>query len=168
MKLPTFRLRKATKEDTPIILDFIKALAEYEKLSEMVVATETLLEETLFGERTIAEVVIGFEGNEPAAFALFFHNYSTFLGRPGIYLEDLFVKPEFRRKGYGRVLLAELARIAVERNCGRLEWAVLDWNTPAIDFYKSLGAVPMEEWTTFRLTGDALISMGNGQSLGQP
>ena len=155
----TFHLRRAEKKDVPIILDFIKALAEYEKLSDMVVATEDLLSETLFGERKVAEVILGYEGEKPAAFALFFHNYSTFLGKPGIYLEDLFVKPEFRRKGYGKILLSELARITVERNCGRLEWSVLDWNTPAIDFYKSLGAVSMEEWTTFRLTGESLIQV---------
>ena len=155
-----FHLKKAEKNDIPTILGFIKGLAGYEKLSHEVVATEALLEETLFGERTVAEVIIGFEGNEPAGFALFFHNYSTFLGRPGIYLEDLFVKPEFRGKGYGKKILTELASIAVERNCGRLEWAVLDWNTPAIDFYESLGAFPMDEWTTYRLTGKALHELG--------
>ena len=157
---PFFTIKKAKKTDVPLILEFIKALADYEKLSEMVVATEALLEETLFGERTVAEVIIGYEEDEPAAFALFFHNYSTFLGMPGIYLEDLFVKPEFRRKGYGKIMLTELARITVERKCGRLEWSVLDWNTPAIDFYKSLGAVPMDEWTIFRLTGESLLQMG--------
>ena len=157
---PVFTIKKAKKTDVPLILEFIKALADYEKLSEMVVATEALLEETLFGERTVAEVIIGYEEDEPAAFALFFHNYSTFLGMPGIYLEDLFVKPEFRRKGYGKIMLTELARITVERKCGRLEWSVLDWNTPAIDFYKSLGAVPMDEWTIFRLTGESLLQMG--------
>lgn len=152
----SFQLRSAEKKDVPIVLEFIKALADYEKLSDMVVATEELLEEYLFGEKKVAEVIIGFEGTTPTAFALFFHNFSTFLGRPGIYLEDLFVKPEFRRKGYGKIMLSELAKIAIDRNCGRLEWSVLDWNTPAIDFYKSLGAVPMDEWTTFRLTGENL------------
>jgi GNAT superfamily N-acetyltransferase len=152
----SFQLRSAEKKDVPIVLEFIKALADYEKLSDMVVATEEILEEYLFGEKKVAEVIIGFEGTTPAAFALFFHNFSTFLGRPGIYLEDLFVKPEFRRKGYGKILLSELAKIAIDRNCGRLEWSVLDWNAPAIDFYKSLGAVPMDEWTTFRLTGENL------------
>ena len=156
----TFHLRRAEKKDVPIILDFIKALAEYEKLSDMVVATEDLLSETLFGERKVAEVILGYEGEKPAAFALFFHNYSTFLGKPGIYLEDLFIKPEFRRKGYGKLLLSELARLTVERKCGRLEWSVLDWNTPAIDFYKSLGAYSMDGWTTFRMTGDALQKLG--------
>lgn len=157
----TLLIKKAEKEDVPVILEFIKGLAEYEKLSNEVVATEELLEQTLFGERKVAEVIIGYEGKEPAGFALFFHNYSTFLGRPGIYLEDLFVKPEFRRKGYGKVLLSELAKIAVKRKCGRLEWSVLDWNAPAINFYKSLGAFPMDGWTTFRLTGTALDEMGN-------
>ncbi len=158
-----FYIREAVVEDVPVILDFIKALAEYERLSEMVVATEALLEETLFGEGRVAEVVLGFEGGEAAGFALFFHNYSTFLGRPGIYLEDLFVKPQFRRKGYGKILLAHLAKIAVERKCGRLEWAVLDWNAPAIDFYKSLGAEPMDEWTVFRLTGGGLAKLAGGK-----
>ncbi len=151
-----FHLRMAKKEDVPLILEFIKGLAEYEKLSHEMVATEEVLEKTLFGERKVAEIILGFEGKEPAGFALFFHNYSTFLGKPGIYLEDLFVKPKFRRKGYGKILLSHLAKIAVERNCGRLEWSVLDWNTPAIDFYKSLGAVPMDGWTIFRLTGKKL------------
>ncbi|MAT53122.1 MAG: GNAT family N-acetyltransferase [Saprospirales bacterium] len=157
-----FSIRPATIDDVPLILQFIKDLADYEKLSDMVVATEELLRETLFGERTVAEVVIGYEGEQAAAFALFFHNYSTFLARPGIYLEDLFVKPEFRRKGYGKRLLTYLAGLAVERKCGRLEWSVLDWNTPAIDFYKSLGAIPMEEWTTFRLAGQALEELASG------
>jgi len=157
-----FSIRPATAEDVPLILQFINDLADYEKLSDMVVATEELLRETLFGERTVAEVVIGYEGEQAAAFALFFHNYSTFLARPGIYLEDLFVKPEFRRKGYGKRLLTYLAGLAVERKCGRLEWSVLDWNTPAIDFYKSLGAIPMEEWTTFRLAGNALEELASG------
>ncbi len=157
-----FSIRPATVDDVPLILQFIKDLAEYEKLSDMVVATKALLRETLFGERTVAEVIIGYEGEQPAAFALFFHNFSTFLGRPGIYLEDLFVKPEFRRKGYGKKMLSHLASLTVQRNCGRLEWSVLDWNTPAIDFYKSLGAIPMDEWTTFRLTGNALEELASG------
>ena len=157
-----FSIRPATVDDVPLILQFIKDLAEYEKLSDMVVATKALLRETLFGERTVAEVIIGYEGEQPAAFALFFHNFSTFLGRPGIYLEDLFVKPEFRRKGYGKKMLSHLASLTVQRNCGRLEWSVLDWNTPAIDFYKSLGAIPMDEWTTFRLTGNALEELATG------
>jgi GNAT superfamily N-acetyltransferase len=157
MLIHNLNIRSATPEDVPVILDFIKALAEYEKLSHEVVATEESLRTTLFGTKAVAEVVIGYAENDvPAGFALFFHNYSTFLAKPGIYLEDLFVKPEFRGKGYGKSLLIYLARLAEERNCGRLEWSVLDWNTPAIDFYKSLGAKPMDEWTMFRVTGEAL------------
>lgn len=155
-------MRPATADDVPLILQFIKDLAEYERLSHLVVATEEQLRKTLFGERQVAEVILGFEGDAPAALALFFHNYSTFLGQPGIYLEDLFVRPEFRRRGYGKIMLSQLARIAVERDCGRLEWSVLDWNQPAIDFYKSLGAKPMDEWTVFRLAGDSLKAMGAG------
>ncbi len=154
-----FTIREATKEDVPVILQFIKDLADYEKLSHMVVATEDILKKALFGERQVAEVILGFEGEIPVAFALYFHTFSTFLGLPGIYLEDLFVKPKYRRKGYGKVMLAYLAKITVERNCGRLEWSVLDWNEPAIDFYQSLGAIPMDEWTTFRLTGEELKDM---------
>jgi GNAT superfamily N-acetyltransferase len=135
---------------------FIKDLAAYERLSHLVVATEELLRKTLFGERKVAEVILGYEGNTPVAFALFFHNFSTFLGLPGIYLEDLFVKPEYRRKGYGKMMLSHLAQITVERNCGRLEWSVLDWNEPAIDFYRTLGAVALDDWTTFRITGNEL------------
>jgi len=131
-------------------------LAEYEKLTHEVVATEELLRETLFGDRPVAEVILGHFDGEPVGFALFFHNYSTFLGRPGIYLEDLFVKPEMRRKGFGRIMLSYVARLAKERRCGRLEWSVLDWNEPALKFYKSIGAVPMDEWTTQRVTGNAL------------
>ncbi|MFQ5448354.1 MAG: GNAT family N-acetyltransferase [Saprospiraceae bacterium] len=157
-----FTMRPATADDVPLILQFIKDLAEYERLSHLVVATEEQLRKTLFGERQVAEVILGFEGDAPAALALFFHNYSTFLGQPGIYLEDLFVRPEFRRRGYGKIMLSQLARIAVERDCGRLEWSVLDWNQPAIDFYKSLGAKPMDEWTVFRLAGDSLKAMGAG------
>ena len=152
----TLDIRPANVGDVPLILQFIKDLAAYENLSHMVVATEDLLRETLFGERKVAEVILGFYEGRPAAFALFFHNYSTFLGKPGIYLEDLFVIPEFRRMGFGKILLATLAKIAVERNCGRLEWSVLDWNTPAIDFYKSLGAIDLHDWTMFRLTGESL------------
>ena len=151
-----FEIKPATVEDIPVILTFIKGLAEYEKLSHEVVATEAILQETLFGQKTFAEVVIGYYQQQPVCFALFFHNFSTFLGRPGIYLEDLFVQPEFRGKGFGRKLLAYLANLTIERNCGRLEWSVLDWNEPAIRFYKSLGAKPMDEWTIFRVTGEAL------------
>jgi GNAT superfamily N-acetyltransferase len=149
-------IRQASETDLPLILEFIKALAEYERMADKVVATEDRLRRTLFGQPRFAEVLIGEEDGEPVAFALFFHNYSTFLAKPGLYLEDLFVKPEARGRGYGRSMLARLARIARERDCGRLEWWVLDWNTPAIEFYKKLGAVPMDEWTVFRLTGSAL------------
>jgi GNAT superfamily N-acetyltransferase len=139
-----------------VILRFIRALAEYEKLSHKVVATEESLRRTLFGNPRFAEVILGYEDGEPVGFALFFHNYSTFLGRPGIYLEDLFVDPDRRGRGYGKALLAHLARLARDRDCGRLEWAVLDWNAPSIQFYKSLGAVPLDDWIIFRLTGEAL------------
>ena len=149
-------LRAASQSDVPVILRFIQALAEYEKLSHLCVATEAELIETLFGARPYAEVILASWNGTPAGFALFFHNYSTFLAKPGIYLEDLFVDPEFRGKGLGKALLKELARIALERNCGRVEWSVLDWNEPSINFYKSLGAVSMDEWTSYRLTGDAL------------
>ena len=140
----------------PLILSFIRELAEYERLSDEVVATEQALREHLFGERPVAEVVIGEEGGTPAGFALFFHSFSTFLGRPGIYLEDLYVRPESRGRGVGRALLVHLARLAKERGCGRLEWSVLDWNEPAIGFYGRLGASPVDGWTVFRVTGEAL------------
>jgi GNAT superfamily N-acetyltransferase len=150
------QIRFATPEDVPLVLSFIRGLAEYERLASEVVATEAGLRESLFGPRPACEVLIASHDGLPAGFALFFHNYSTFLGRPGLYLEDLFVLPERRGKGIGKALLERLAALAVERGCGRLEWSVLDWNTPAIDFYKKLGAVPMEDWTVFRVTGDAL------------
>jgi GNAT superfamily N-acetyltransferase len=149
-------IRIATQADVPLILSFIRELAGYERLSHEVSATEDLLRKSLFGERQGAEVVVGYRGDEPAGFALFFHNFSTFLGRPGIYLEDLYVKPELRGQGVGRSMLAYLAKLAKERDCGRLEWSVLDWNEPAIKLYKSIGAVPMDEWTVYRLTGEAL------------
>lgn len=154
------QLRAASIDDVPLILQFIRELAEYERLLDDVVATEEMLRETLFGKHPAAEVIICQEGETPAGFALFFHNFSTFKGRPGIYLEDLYVRPAFRGKGYGKQLLAALAKLAVERNCARLEWAVLDWNTPSIEFYKSLGAVPMDDWTVFRLTGEKLSALG--------
>lgn len=154
-----FVTRKAEKEDVPVILDFIKKLAEYERLSHEVVATVADLERYLFGHEKVAEVVIGYEGEAPVGFALFFHNFSTFLGKPGIYLEDLFVLEEHRGKGYGTKLLAYLAAIAMERNCGRLEWAVLDWNEPSIAFYKSLGARMMDEWIVNRMTGESLENL---------
>jgi len=149
-------LKMATEHDVPLILTFIKALAEYERLADAVIATEDGLRQTLFGPRPYAECVIARWQGQPAGFALFFHNYSTFLGRPGIYLEDLFVKPELRGQGVGRALLQFLARLAQERNCGRLEWSVLDWNESAIGFYKSLGAAPLDEWKVFRLKDEAL------------
>ncbi|HEX7997251.1 MAG TPA: GNAT family N-acetyltransferase [Pyrinomonadaceae bacterium] len=150
------RIEKANEEHLPLILSFIRELAEYERLSDEVVASEESLREALFGERPAAEVVISYYGDAAVGFALFFHNFSTFLSRRGLYLEDLYVRPEARGKGIGRTMLVHLARLARERNCGRFEWAVLDWNEPAINFYKSLGAVAMDEWTTFRLTGKAL------------
>ena len=151
-------IRYAERKDTAIILNFIKDLASYENMLDQVVATETLLEEWLF-EKKAAEVIFALEDGKEVGFALFFHNFSTFLGRAGIYLEDLFVLPEYRGRGYGKGLLRKLAQIALERGCGRLEWACLDWNKPSIDFYLSLGAQPMDEWTTYRLTGDTLCKM---------
>ncbi|MBL8167500.1 MAG: GNAT family N-acetyltransferase [Acidobacteria bacterium] len=156
-----FEIRSATSADVPVILSFINKLAVYEKLAHEVTATEAGLQETLFGERRYAEVVIAYHHGQPVGFALFFHNYSTFLGKPGIYLEDLYVDEDQRGKGFGKALLIHLARLAEERNCGRLEWSVLDWNEPAIKFYKSLGAVPLDEWTVFRVTGAALATLAN-------
>jgi GNAT superfamily N-acetyltransferase len=150
------RIVPATEGDVPQILELIKGLAEYERLSHVVEATEDRLRRTLFGDRPAGEVWLALTGDECAGFALFFTNYSTFLGKPGLYLEDIFVKPHLRRKGIGLALLKKLAAIARERDYGRMEWSVLDWNEPAINFYKKLGAVPLEEWTTFRLTGEAL------------
>jgi GNAT superfamily N-acetyltransferase len=149
-------IRPATEVDVPLILSFIRELANYERLSHEVVATEEALRDSLFGERRFAEVLLGYGGGSPAGFALFFHTFSTFLGKPGIYLEDLYVKPEFRGAGIGRALLVHLARLARERGCGRLEWSVLDWNEPAIGFYKGIGASPVSGWTVYRLTGEAL------------
>ena len=154
-----FSLRFATPDDVPVILALIRGLAEYERLAHEVVATEALLRETLFSARPVAEVILAFSDEEAAGFALFFHNYSTFLARPGVYLEDLFVFPKFRGRGLGRVLLSRLARIAVDRGCGRLEWSVLDWNVDAIRFYRSVGAEPMSDWTVNRVTGDALHAL---------
>src|SRR6266542_2211983 len=151
-----FRILPAMPRDVPDVLAMIEALAEYENLRHLCVATEASLQGALFGSRPAAEVVLGWEGTAPVAFALFFHNFSTFLGRKGLYLEDLFVQPAFRRRGYGRALLVHLARIAVERGCGRFDWAVLDWNTPAIGFYKSLGATILPDWRISRVTGPAL------------
>jgi GNAT superfamily N-acetyltransferase len=150
------RIQPATVGDVPLILRLIAALAEYEKLAHQVVATEDALRATLFGDEPAGHVVIAYEGEEPAGFALWFYNYSTFLARPGLYLEDLFVLPEFRGQGIGKALLIHLARIAVDRGCGRMEWAVLDWNAPAIGFYRRLGADVLEDWRICRLTGDTL------------
>lgn len=150
--------RPATPADIPQILQFIKLLAEYEKLGNEVTATEVLLKEWLF-EKKIAEVIFAEVDNEAVGFALFFYNFSTFLGRAGLYLEDLYVKESHRGKGYGKAILQELARLAVARGCGRLEWQCLDWNKPSIDFYLSLNARPMDDWTVYRLTGDALLNM---------
>ncbi len=150
------KIRPANENDTSLILSFINELADYEKLSADVVATKDVLRESLFGKKPAAEVLLGFIDSEPACFAVFFQNFSTFLGRPGMYLEDLYVKPEMRGKGIGRAMLAHLAKIAVKRGCGRFEWSVLNWNEQAIRFYKSLGAISMDEWTTFRISGDAL------------
>ncbi len=156
------KIRKATEKDTPLIYSLIKEIAEYEKLSYEVVATEEKVKETLFGSKSFAEVIIAEYNNETVGQALFFHNYSTFLAQPGIYLEDLFVKPNFRSKGIGKALLKSLVEIAKERNCGRVEWVVLNWNKPAIDFYKNLGAVPMDKWITYRLTFDKFNDLLNG------
>jgi GNAT superfamily N-acetyltransferase len=149
-------LRPACREDAGLVLALIGELAEYERLTHEAVASERDIVETLFGPDAVPRCILAFVGREPAGLALFFRNYSTFLGRPGLYLEDLFVRPAFRRRGIGRRLLAELARIATDENCGRFEWAVLDWNAPAIKFYRSLGAVAMDDWTVYRLTGSAL------------
>jgi len=153
------KIRAATETDAGQILDFIRALAGYEKLTHEVVATEADIREHLFGSKRVAEAVIAEWEGRPAGFALFFHNFSTFRGKPGIYLEDLFVLPELRGKGIGRALLAYLAKLTHDRGCARLEWAVLDWNAPAIGFYRALGAVAMDEWTVNRLTGDALTRL---------
>jgi GNAT superfamily N-acetyltransferase len=158
------RLERATERDVPTILQMIRDLAVYERMSDQVAATEAGLREALFDGRRDAEVILAYADDTPAGFALFFHNFSTFLGRRGLYLEDLFVKSELRGAGIGKRLLVELARIAVERGCGRFEWSVLDWNEPAIGFYKKLGAEPMHEWTIFRVTGDALKRLAEAQS----
>lgn len=155
----------ATPDDVPAILRLIKALAEYENLAHEVVADEASIHAALFSERPVAEAVLARVGSDTVGFALFFHNFSTFLGRPGVYLEDLFVLPAFRGHGYGRALLAHLAGIALDRGCGRMEWSVLNWNAPAIGFYQSLGAKPMDEWTVYRLTGDALTSLAASGSV---
>src|SRR5215510_1474657 len=156
-----FVIRPARVKDVSIILQLIRDLAIYERAPDDVTATEEQLVDVLFGERPAAEVLLAFDGQLPVGFAVYFYNFSTWLGRPGLYLEDLFVKPEARGKGYGRALLVELAKIARERECGRMEWAVLDWNEPAINFYRALGATPMHEWTVFRLNRQEIAKLAN-------
>ncbi|HEY6951798.1 MAG TPA: GNAT family N-acetyltransferase [Bacteroidota bacterium] len=159
--MKNLRIDPATESDTPLIVSFIKKLAEYERLADTFVATEAGIREFLFGGKRFAEVVIARLDNRPVGFALFFHNFSTFVGRPGLYLEDLFVLPDHRGKGIGKALLVYLAKLAVERKCGRFEWAVLDWNTSAIEFYKSLGAVGLDDWRIFRLSGESLAKLAD-------
>ena len=156
-----FTIRPADEADIPVILQLIRDLATYERAPNEVTATEQQLADVLFGEKPRAEVALAFEEDTPVGFAVFFHNFSTWLGRPGLYLEDLFVKPDARGKGYGRALLVYLAKMARDRGCGRMEWAVLNWNKPAIEFYDKLGAKPMDEWTVYRLTGDAISRLAN-------
>lgn len=159
-------IRPATPDDLPTICRLIRGLAEYERLSHACVFDEDRVRRDLFGPRPFAEVLLAEDHGEVVGFALFFHNYSTFVGKPGLYLEDLFVEPAFRGRGHGKALLAAVARIAVERDCGRMEWSVLNWNEPAINFYRSLGAVPMDEWSVYRLTGDALKRAGQVEPRG--
>jgi len=160
--MTSLHIEPATPADVPMILQLIRELAEFERLLHEVTATEEQLRENLFGPRPNAEVIMGrLPGGEVVGFALYFHNFSTFLAKPGIYLEDLYVRQQYRGRGYGELLLRRLAGIALERDCGRLEWSVLDWNQRAIDFYKSLGAAPMHEWTIYRVTGSALQKLGN-------
>jgi GNAT superfamily N-acetyltransferase len=157
------RIERATEQDVSLLLTLIRELADYERLAQHVVATDRDVRESLFGPAPAAEAVIARVGETPAGFALWFHSYSTFLAKRGLYLEDIFVRPEWRGKGIGRALLASVARVAVERGCGRMEWSVLDWNEPAIGFYKKLGATPLDEWTVFRLTGEALEEVAKGR-----
>ena len=166
--IENFQIRPAHVEDVPIILQLIRDLATYERAPNDVTATEEQLIDVLFGERPAAEVLLAFEGQSPVGFAVYFYNFSTWLGRAGLYLEDLFVKPEKRGKGYGRALLVELAKIARDRGCGRMEWAVLDWNDPAIQFYRKLGAKPMNEWTVFRLTGQEIDELAKSTDTADP
>ncbi len=156
-----FKIRSAEESDVKLILQFIQGLGAYEKLSHEVVATEEKLHKTLFQQK-MAEVIIGDYDGKPVGFALFFHNYSTFLGQAGIYLEDLYILPDMRGKGFGKKMLSQLAKLAIERDCGRLEWSCLDWNEPSICFYKGLGAKSLDEWTIFRVTGETLKEMANG------
>ena len=161
MSSENFLIRPASVTDVPIILELIRALATYERAPNEVTATEQGLTEVLFAQKPSAEVLLAFENDRAVGFAVFFHNFSTWLGRPGLYLEDLFVRPEDRGKGYGRALLVYLAKIARDRGCGRMEWAVLDWNEPAINFYQKLGAKPMHEWTVFRLTREEIAKLAD-------
>src|SRR5438046_6367735 len=165
MNRKNFSIRDATVADIPIILQLIRDLATYERAPNEVRATETQLIDVLFGEKPVAEALLAFEDETPIGFAVFFHNFSTWLGKPGLYLEDLFVKPEKRGKGYGHALLVDLAKIARDRGCGRMEWSVLNWNEPAIQFYRKLGAKPMEEWTVFRLTRDGIGELAKSESI---
>ena len=158
-RIKDFIIRHAIEEDVPLVFWFIKELAEYEKLSHEVIATEEQLGNYLFGEKQFAEVVIGYYKDKPVGFALFFHNFSTFVGKPGLYLEDLYVIPEERGRGFGKALLTYLAKLAVERDCGRFEWAVLDWNEPSLKFYQALGAKLMKEWVINRVSGKDLIRL---------
>ena len=162
---PLLSIRPATIDDVPLIRALIAELAEYERLADAAVATDDDLRAQLFGAQPVAEVLIGEVDGEAAGFALFFHNFSTFLGKRGLYLEDLFVRPAFRGSGLGRHLMASLARIAVQRDCGRFEWSVLDWNAPAIGFYRRIGAVGMDEWTVQRLEGEALHALASHDAL---
>ena len=164
-KSSDFNICPARVEDVPIILQLIRDLAMYERAPDEVVATEEKLVDVLFGERPVAEVLLAFENESPVGFAVYFYNFSTWLGRPGLYLEDLFVKPEKRSKGYGRALLVELAKIARDRGCGRMEWAVLNWNESAIKFYRTLGAKPMNEWTVFRLTREEIAKLAHSDDV---
>ncbi|HLO31918.1 MAG TPA: GNAT family N-acetyltransferase [Anaerolineales bacterium] len=161
--MTNIQIAPASESDLPLIFSFIKEFADYVRLSHEVMATEATLRESLFGSRRYAEVIIARLAGQPVGFAIFFHNFSTFLGKPGLYLEDLFILPEFRSQGIGKAMLIYLARLAVERGCGRFEWAVLDWNESAIEFYRRLGAVPLEDMTVFRLTGESLKTLANGQ-----
>ncbi len=164
---PKFSIRAATSEDIPLVLRFVKELADYEKLPHEVRATEELLRQNLFGDRRAAEVLLALEDETYVGFAVFFHNFSTFLGKPGIYLEDVYVRPAFRGRGYGKALMIYVARIAKERDCGRFEYSVLDWNTPSLDFYRSLGAASMNEWTVQRMTMDAITRLAGQQLPGE-
>lgn len=162
-----FELRSPTEDEVHLVVGFIHELAEYEKLSHECLISEEALRESLFGSRPYAETFLAFLDDEPIGFCLFFHNYSTFLGKPGLYLEDVYIQPEYRNRGYGKLILARLAALAIERGCGRFEWAVLDWNEPSIAFYRKIGAVPMNEWTVQRLTGDALHALAATKTISE-